>query len=239
MLLKERGVTARAMGWGHSLRLREERARRNAPSGGGQLFAVAVVMMTGEIERNEADLCSSILGLNADDVLVFGRPSAKLEMAAVIRVDVDGVGVVVFALAAGESGGGATRLAYSIFPLTLEDVAVASHVLAIEGLDFIGRVGGLEGGGFDAEMEVAEVEVDVGGVAFLAVMFLDRHGAGVGGEADAGDVGILVGLDVHGAEGRAHADVVSVAALAVGDAAAGEEETGGGDDGQTKRVRRG
>src|SRR6185437_3886092 len=88
-------------------------------------------------------------------------------------------------------------------------------------------------------MEVAEVEIDICGIVLLAVVLLDRDGAGIGAETDAGDIGVLVGLDVHGAEGCAHAHVVSVAMLAVGDIAAGEEHTsGGGEDGQSKRVHR-
>lgn len=68
MLIGEHGVTARAVVRGHSLRLREVCAGRNA----ARLFAVGGVVMAGKVECYEADLRATILGLNSDDVHVAG-----------------------------------------------------------------------------------------------------------------------------------------------------------------------
>jgi hypothetical protein len=61
MLIREQRVTARAMVRGHSLRLREVCAARNA----GQLFTVGRVVVVGKIECHEADFRATILRLNA------------------------------------------------------------------------------------------------------------------------------------------------------------------------------
>src|SRR5580658_7479709 len=89
-------------------------------------------------------------------------------------------------------------------------------------------------------MEVAEVEINVSGVFALAIVILHRDSARVSAETDAGDIRVLVGLDVHRAEGSAHADVISVGVLVVRDVASGEEQAGDGDEEErrSKRVHR-
>ena len=54
LLLRKHGVTARALAWRHSLRLREG---VRAPQ---TLFTVGGVVVDGEIERNETDLGAAI-----------------------------------------------------------------------------------------------------------------------------------------------------------------------------------
>ena len=193
-------------------------------------------MVAGEIKLNEADLCSTILRLNARDVHVAGRARAKLNLVA-IRADVDFVAGVV--IVSGESISCARRLTDGLVPTALDDVAVMRPVPAVEGLDRVGGVRSLEAGGLHAEVKVTEVQVDVGSILVLAVVLLDGHGAGVSCQTDAGNVCILVGPDVHGAERRTHLHVVSIPMLVVGDAAAGEEKAGdGGKNRQSKRIHR-
>src|SRR6202012_4350848 len=75
-------------------------------------------------------------------------------------------------------------------------------------------------------MEVAKVEIYVRGIVVLIVILFDRHGTGIGRQSDAGDLRIVVGLDVHVAEWRVHLDVISVAVFAAGNPATVEEQAG-------------
>jgi len=160
-----------------------------------ELFAVGLVVMAGEVELDETDPCASIFRLQAGNVHMSRRAGAEFDLIAILRVHVDLVAAVV--VIAGEPFCSSRRLTDGMAAAALEDITIVSHVLAVEGLDLVGRVGGLKAGRFNAEMEVAEVEVDIGRVVLLTVVFLDRYSAGIGCEADACDVGILVGLDVH------------------------------------------
>jgi len=153
-------------------------------------------VVAGKIERNKADLCSTVFRFDADDVLVLGRAGTEFQMIRV-RIDVNGVSVMVLVLAAGESRGGASGLPDGVFSFAFKDVTVPGHVPAVKRLDFVGGVGGLEGGGFYTEVKVTEVEVDVGGVFVFSVVLFDRDCAGLGGETDPGNVGVVVRLDVH------------------------------------------
>ena len=126
---------------------------------------------------------------------------------------------------AGEALRGVGGLADGGVVCALDDVAVTGEVLLVEGDDLVLRVGGLESGGLDAQVEAAKAHVDVGGVGVLLVV-LDGDGAGIGGDADGRGVRVVVGLDLHGAEGGSDVHVVVVAVLVVGDVAAGQQKAG-------------
>src|SRR5581483_1910073 len=148
--------------------------------------------------------------------------------------------VVVIVVVAGEALCGVRGLTDGLVPFAFEHIAVTTHVFTVKGLNLVRRVRGLKGGSFDAEMEVAEIEIDVGGILVFAVIVLDDHSSGVGGKADARDVGVVVGLHVHGAEWSADLDVVSVGVFVRGHSAAGEEHARSrGENRQSKYVHRG
>ena len=163
----------------------------------------------GQIEGDEADAGAPIFGVDADDVLVLCGAGAEFEVVIVAGVDVGLIG------AAGEAIAGADGGADGFFAAAGEDRTVASHVLFVEGEDFVFGVGGLEVDGVDAEFEVAEVHADVGG-AVVVVVLLDHRGARVGREAGLCAGGLVVGFDVHGAEGCADIDVVLAVIAFVG-----------------------
>ena len=177
-----------------------------------------------EVEGDEADPGAPVAGFNADDVLVLLGAGAEFDV--VVGGDA-GVGVIVVLDVAGEALGGVGGRSHGTIGPALDDIAVAcGEVLAVEGEDPVLRVGGLEAGGLDAEMEAAEAHVDVGGVAILVAVVFHGDCAGIGCQANGRGVRAVVGLDLHGAEGRSDIDVVVVAILVLGDVAAGEQKAG-------------
>ena len=92
-------------------------------------------MVGGEIECDEPDLGAAILGLNANDMHVAGRAGAQFDLI-VIGADVNLMAIVV--VVAGEAFGRACGLADGLMAMTLDNVTVVSHVLAIKGLDLVG-----------------------------------------------------------------------------------------------------
>jgi hypothetical protein len=184
--------------------------------------------MARQIERYETNLRATVLWFNADDVHVIGRSGAEFGVTMVVIVYAKLA--LALLVATGKALRGAGRLADGLIADALEHLSEAGHVLPVEGLDSRGCVGSLEGSGFDAQVEVAEVEIDVSGIVVFAVVVFDRHGAWISGQPDGRDIGVFIGLDVHGAEGSAHSDVISVAVIAVRDLAAGEEQARSGQE---------
>ena len=111
----------------------------------------------GEIESDKADLGSAIACFEANDVLVLLGAGAKLEVVGIGCVD------VIVLLVAAEALRGARGRADGAAAAALDDIAVAlGEVFAVEGDDLVLLIWGLEAGGFDAEMEAAEVHVHIG-----------------------------------------------------------------------------
>ena len=125
------------------------------------VFAVVAVEVGGEVEGYEADSGASVAGLYSYDVLVEVGAGAEFEV--VVRgVDVDLA--MASLVVAGEALRGVRGRADGVIVAALDDVAVAGgEVFAVEGEDLVLRVGGLEAGGLDAEVEAAEAHVDIGG----------------------------------------------------------------------------
>ena len=45
-----------------------------------ELFAIGRIVVGGEVEYDEANLCATVLGLNADDMHVAGRAGAQFDI---------------------------------------------------------------------------------------------------------------------------------------------------------------
>ncbi len=116
----------------------------------------------------------------------------------------------------------------------IDDIAVAAEGFGVEGFYLVGIVGGVEAGCFDAQVKVAEAQVDVS-CAAVFIVFLDRSCAGLCGESDAGERYGFVGFDFHAAEGRAELAVIVSIGFFGFEAAAGEE--GGCEEGKAEDAR--
>lgn len=202
---------------------------RGGPMGDANrlVFGLGLVVtdgnVAGEVERDKAEFRAGAFMLDRDDVLVFFGAGLELHLG---RFVFGRGGVVMVILVAGEALGRVVRLADRVVVDTLDDVAVTAEGIAVKSLHFVGAVGGAVGDRFDAHLKAAEAHINVGGaVVVVSAMFLfDEFGSGVGGQADRGLGGGVIGLDLQATEGRGDFYVVVAVFVVVGDAATGDGE---------------
>jgi hypothetical protein len=197
------------------------------------ILAVVVREVRGKIESDETNFGAAISGFETDDVLVLFGACTEFE---VVVVEVGRADVIVLLLVAGKALRCARWRTDGAAAATLDDVAIALRkILAVEGENFILLVRCLEASCLDAEMEAAEVHIDVGGVAIVIVLVLDGNSSRIGCEADGGGVAGVVSFDLHGAEGRSDVDILLTAVLVLRDAATEQKQAGKRGNGESAK----